>query len=84
MRIRNGLQEEELRAGWKKWGQQRQAGQLIADSIGQGVKKSTVNKHLRRLGLRGQGKPVRKGQKSSMVILNFRICIADDQVCYSA
>ncbi|KAK9864055.1 hypothetical protein WJX84_005214 [Apatococcus fuscideae] len=54
-------QEGRLREGWEKWGGQRQAGQLITDFLGQGVKKSTVNKYLRKLGLRSQGKRA-KGQ----------------------
>ncbi|KAK9840302.1 hypothetical protein WJX74_007181 [Apatococcus lobatus] len=49
-------QEEKVKEGWERWGQQRPAAQLIADSLGQGVKKSLVNKYLKKLGLRGQGK----------------------------
>lgn len=49
-----------MREGWEKWGQQRQAAQLIADSLGQGVKKSLVNKYLKKLGLREQGKQSRR------------------------
>lgn len=65
-----------MKEGWDKWGRQRQAAQLIADSLGQGIKKSLVNKYLKKLGLRGQGKQGRKaGMVRSFHLHHLELCL---------
>ena len=70
-----------MKAGWEKWGQQRQAAQLIADSLGQGVKKSLVNKYLKKLGLRGQGKQTRTPGMVRSLRFRIKTFASGDSVC---